>query len=136
MSIYEFIKTRMEDEISVITIDNPPVNALNLKLLSELQDALEVAEADSNVRGIIITGAGNHTFSAGAEIKMLQQSKPEDAVEIVRQGHKTLNRLNRDTSRLWRRSMDLPLAEVTNWLWPAISEFLQTARGLASPKCS
>lgn len=93
MTTYEFIKTRMEDEISIITIDNPPVNALNLKLLSELQNAVEAAEADANVRGIIITGAGNHAFSAGAEIKMLQKSKPEEAVEIVKQGHKTFNRI-------------------------------------------
>ncbi|MHB1907256.1 MAG: enoyl-CoA hydratase/isomerase family protein [Nitrososphaerales archaeon] len=87
----EFVKTKKEESAFVATIDNPPVNALNFKLLEELVSAVKAGEADQEVRGIVITGAGNNAFCAGADLKIMQGLKPEDAERITRLGQNTFN---------------------------------------------
>ena len=54
--------------VAVLTLDNPPVNALSSGLKLALLEKLEAALADPAVTAIVITGAGKH-FSAGADIK-------------------------------------------------------------------
>jgi enoyl-CoA hydratase len=88
---FEFIKKRKEEGAYIITIDNPPVNALNLKVFEELSSALKEGNDDPEVRGIVITGAGNNAFCAGADLKMMQNLGPEDADRIAGIGHETLN---------------------------------------------
>lgn len=87
----EFIKTKKEETTFIATLDNPPVNALNLKMLDEISLAIKAGTDDSEVRGIVITGAGTNAFCAGADLKMMQSLKPEDGVNIIRAGHKTFN---------------------------------------------
>lgn len=53
----------------VATITNPPVNALGPDAVQELSELLESSREDSGVRVIVITGAGDKLFSAGADIK-------------------------------------------------------------------
>jgi enoyl-CoA hydratase len=56
-----------------ITINRPDVmNALNVDVRKEILQALDDAEADSNVRAVVITGSGEKAFSAGADIRMFQ----------------------------------------------------------------
>jgi 3-hydroxyacyl-CoA dehydrogenase len=64
---------RMEKRggVAVVTIDNPPVNALSPGVPEGLQAAMEQANADAEVRAIVVTGAGR-TFIAGADIKELE----------------------------------------------------------------
>lgn len=59
----------------------------------EISLALKEGTDDSEVRGIIITGAGNNAFCAGADLKMMQSLKPEEGVNIVSTGHKTFNKI-------------------------------------------
>lgn len=55
--------------IAIITINRPKVlNALNRQLLKELRQTIECIEDDDEIRGIIITGAGDKAFIAGAEV--------------------------------------------------------------------
>ena len=91
MSSSEFIKKRKEESAFVITIDSPPVNALNMKLLEELVAALKEGNDDPEVRGIVITGAGNNAFCAGADLKMMQDLGPQDADRIAKVGHEAFN---------------------------------------------
>src|SRR5487761_970951 len=65
MSSSEFVKIRKEESALIVTLDNPPVNALNLKLLEEISAAIKQGSEDPEVRGIVITGAGNNAFCAG-----------------------------------------------------------------------
>jgi 3-hydroxyacyl-CoA dehydrogenase len=62
---------RTEDDtrgaVRIITIDNPPINALSFALCAELVPIVEAASADPNVYGIVFVGA-NGTFSGGADI--------------------------------------------------------------------
>jgi enoyl-CoA hydratase len=93
MSSSEFIKKRKEESALILTLDNPPVNALNLKLLDELVAAVKEGNDDSEVRGIVITGAGNNAFCAGADLKMMQDLGPQDADRIAKTGHDAFNAL-------------------------------------------
>jgi enoyl-CoA hydratase len=93
MSNSEFIRKRKEESAFVITLDNPPVNALNLKLLEELVAAVKEGNDDPEVRGIVITGSGNNAFCAGADLKMMQDLGPQDADRIAKIGHEAFNTL-------------------------------------------
>lgn len=87
----EFLKVKKEETAFIITLDNPPVNALNLKMLEEIESAIGQADDDKDTRGIIITGAGNNAFSTGGDIKIMQTVKPEDADKFVRAGQKAFS---------------------------------------------
>ncbi|MFL2801372.1 MAG: 3-hydroxyacyl-CoA dehydrogenase NAD-binding domain-containing protein [Paracoccaceae bacterium] len=62
------IDLEYHENIAIITICNPPVNALNIAVRKGLLDALKKAEKKINVRAIILKGSGK-TFPAGADIK-------------------------------------------------------------------
>ena len=59
--------------VGVITIDNPPVNALSPGVPEGIASAMEAAERDASIRAIVIVGAGR-TFIAGADIKELEKA--------------------------------------------------------------
>lgn len=61
------VTMRRIDDVLLLTIDNPPVNALSLRVRRQLGEALETAAADRTLRGIVIACAGR-TFVAGADI--------------------------------------------------------------------
>src|SRR5580765_3041293 len=61
------------DEIAVITIDNPPVNALSPGVPEGILAALDTAERDPSVRAIVVIGGGR-TFIAGADIKEREEA--------------------------------------------------------------
>ena len=63
------IKMDRADRVAIITLDRPEVlNALNLQLVRDLDGALTELEQDDGVGAIVITGAGERAFSAGADI--------------------------------------------------------------------
>jgi 3-hydroxyacyl-CoA dehydrogenase len=64
----ELVRYTMEDGVAVVTIDNPPVNALGPGVAEGIDAALARAEAGAEVRAIVVIGAGK-TFVAGADIK-------------------------------------------------------------------
>ena len=66
---YELILTSKADGVAVITLNRPEVlNAMSFQLVQELEQALTEAEEDGEVGAIILTGAGDRAFSAGADI--------------------------------------------------------------------
>src|SRR3954454_21613509 len=69
----DLVRTTAEDAVSVILVDNPPVNALSAGVPEAILRALDVAIADPGVRAVVIIGAGR-TFIAGADIAMLQRA--------------------------------------------------------------
>ena len=69
----EFIKVERDGAIVLLTIENPPVNALSAALLDELGGELEGLDADPTARVIVIRGAGERAFVAGADIKEFPQ---------------------------------------------------------------
>ena len=66
---FEVISTEQVDRVAIVTLNRPEVlNALNLQLVRELDEFLTAAEADDGIGAVIITGAGERAFSAGADI--------------------------------------------------------------------
>ncbi|MBD0329102.1 MAG: enoyl-CoA hydratase/isomerase family protein [Thermoleophilia bacterium] len=66
----DFITTEQQDGgVALVTIDNPPVNALSAALLDELSAELARLDGDGGVRAIVLRGAGERAFVAGADIK-------------------------------------------------------------------
>jgi enoyl-CoA hydratase len=80
---YENILFEKKDSIAYITFNRPKVlNALNRKTVEELRDALLEARDDSSVRVVILTGAGEKSFVAGADISELAQRTPVDGKDF------------------------------------------------------
>ena len=65
----EFVNAEQDGHVAVVTLDNPPVNALSARLLEELEAELDRLDADGGTRVIVITGGGERAFVAGADIK-------------------------------------------------------------------
>lgn len=80
-----------QDKIALITINRPEsLNALNAKTISELSEALNILENDSECRVIIITGSGEKSFVAGADIKEFSDFGQSKAEELAKTGHTKL----------------------------------------------
>lgn len=65
------VRTTRHDDVAVITIDNPPVNALSPGIPEALREHVRNASADPGVSAIVVMGAGS-TFPAGADIRELE----------------------------------------------------------------
>ena len=78
--VYENLLLERGDGYAVITLNRPKVmNALNRALFAELDDAFAALAGDSAVRAIILTGAGEKAFAAGATSANWQRSRPRTA---------------------------------------------------------
>jgi len=81
--VYENILFEKKDGIACITFNRPKVlNALNRKTVEELRDALLETRDDSSVRVLILTGTGEKSFVAGADIGELAQRTPVDGKDF------------------------------------------------------
>src|SRR5918912_759099 len=76
MSEPQVVRYEVEDRIGVITIDNPPVNALGPGVREGIIDAVERANADPNVSAMVLIGAGR-SFIAGADIRQFGKPRPQ-----------------------------------------------------------
>jgi len=84
----------VEDRTAIITLDHPPVNAFNSPTMKDLNAALDMALTDDEVKVIIITGAGQMAFVAGADINEIDQIRDADhAEELLRAGHKVFSKI-------------------------------------------
>ena len=80
---YQTIKTDKVDRVAIITLSRPEVlNALNLQLVGELDQAITELEQDDGVGAIVITGAGERAFSAGADIHENRELSDEDRESV------------------------------------------------------
>lgn len=74
--VYEAIQVSKENEVATITLNRPPMNPLNSQIFKELTQAADELESDASVRAIIITGAGNKAFAAGADVTEMAALTP------------------------------------------------------------
>ena len=94
MSENELVKIRIEDGIGVVTVDNPPVNALNLAVLEKLDSVIDDVSDNHEIVGIVLTGGGNNAFCAGADIKSFAQlTDPNDVLAVIELGQKVFKKL-------------------------------------------
>jgi enoyl-CoA hydratase len=82
------IQFSREDAVAVLTIDRPEaMNALDVGTLEELRDRLLEVRDDDGVRAIVLTGAGDRAFAAGADIKYMSGLSVDEAKEWAGLGH-------------------------------------------------
>lgn len=80
--------------VVTLTISRPKaLNALNSAVISELEQVLVSLEARSDLRAVLITGAGEKSFVAGADIAEMKDKTPEQAREFAGQALRTIKRL-------------------------------------------
>lgn len=89
---YENILVEKEKSLAVVTVNRPKVlNALNRDTVLELGAAVEELEKDVEVKVIIITGAGEKAFVAGADISFMQNLTPLEARDFSRDGQRVMS---------------------------------------------
>ena len=65
---FETLTLEGEERFAIITLNRPPANAISEQLVKDLAAALALVEGDDGVRAVIITGAGDRIFCAGADL--------------------------------------------------------------------
>ena len=84
---YKTLKTELENNIFTITINRPDkLNALNKTVLDELNNAMESVYNDKKIKAVIITGAGEKAFVAGADIAEFTPVKDNEGATLAKKG--------------------------------------------------
>jgi enoyl-CoA hydratase len=79
MAEYQYILVERQENVGIATLNRPKeLNALNFQLMSELAQALDEFDRDDTIRCIVLTGAGDKAFAAGADIKEMADKSPID----------------------------------------------------------
>jgi len=93
---YDTLNVAVIDRVGHIEIDRPHrMNTISGELLEELRDAIEWLDANDTVRTILLSGAGDRAFSAGADVQSMAAGggDPLEAVELSRDGQQTFGKL-------------------------------------------
>ncbi|TKX55590.1 3-hydroxyacyl-CoA dehydrogenase [Halorubrum sp. SP3] len=93
---YEVLNVEVDGRVGHVEIDRPHrMNTISGEVLDELADAIDRLDADDEVRAILLSGAGDRAFSAGADVQSMAAggADPIHAVELSRQGQRTFGKL-------------------------------------------
>lgn len=94
MGEYANVRIALEDRVAVLTIDHPPANAFNRATLNDLDAAFDELIANEQVKVIIITGAGEFAFVAGADINEIAAVKDAaEAREFILKGQRLFDKI-------------------------------------------
>ena len=81
---YKSILLTREEEIAIITFNRPKVlNAMNSEVLGEIYDAVTICAGDGSVKALVLTGAGDKAFVAGADISQMQNSTSVEILQLM-----------------------------------------------------
>jgi len=89
---YQNLILNKEGFIATVTVNREKaLNALNVDVLKEIHDCFSALSKDTEVRVVIVTGAGDKAFVAGADIASMSQMTPTDAIEFGKLGHAAMD---------------------------------------------
>ncbi|SPD73610.1 3-hydroxybutyryl-CoA dehydratase [uncultured Desulfobacterium sp.] len=84
---YENIIFEVKEGIAVLTVNRPKkMNALNFRTMDEIKDAIATVKGDDSIRAMIITGAGDKAFVAGADISEFTGLGLKESYDFIRRG--------------------------------------------------
>ena len=89
----ELVKYRVEDGIAIFELDDPPANTYSYEMMQQLDAAILKARMDENVHVLLLRGAGEKFFCAGASISMLTKADPAYKYYFCLHANETLCRL-------------------------------------------
>jgi enoyl-CoA hydratase len=82
------VRIEFDQHVGIVTLDRPPVNALDRATYYEIAAAFRSVASDRNVRAVILTGAGAKAFSAGADLKAMSGGAAnESPTDTLDRGH-------------------------------------------------
>ena len=87
------VSCRIENGIAVLELNDPPANTYSYEMMQQLDGAVLRARMDDSVHVLVLRGAGDRFFSAGADIKMLASATPRFKYYFCLHANETLNRL-------------------------------------------
>jgi enoyl-CoA hydratase/carnithine racemase len=99
MAERQYVKMSVKDRIATLTIDHPPANAFNEQTIMDLGSAFDEVMANPEVKAIIITGAGQFAFVAGADINEIKKQIDDKRAgkqvrrEMISNGQTLFNRI-------------------------------------------
>ena len=74
---YQYILVERDERVGIVTLNRPQqLNALNFQIVAELASALDAFDRDESIGCMVITGAGEKAFAAGADIKEMADKTP------------------------------------------------------------
>lgn len=89
----EIVHYRVDQGVAVIEMDDPPANTYTYEMMGQLDAAILKARMDQNAHVVVLRGAGEKFFSAGANISMLVQADPTFKYYFCLHANETLSRL-------------------------------------------
>lgn len=91
---YESIKLTIDRKIATVTINRPEsLNALNTQVFNDLENVFDFLENEKTANCVIVTGSGEKSFVAGADIKEFSNFSQEKATELSKRGHFVFNKI-------------------------------------------
>jgi 3-hydroxypropionyl-coenzyme A dehydratase len=96
MSNMKYIQLEPQGEIALLRINRPEaLNAMNIDVISELSRTVDIVGADESIKVVIITGAGEKSFCAGADISYMVNIDPITAEKYASSAQSVLNKIER-----------------------------------------
>jgi 3-hydroxypropionyl-coenzyme A dehydratase len=96
MSNVKYIQLESQGEIAILRINRPEaLNAMNIDVISELSQTIDKVGTDESIKVIIITGAGEKSFCAGADISYMVDIDPITAEKYASSAQSVLNKIER-----------------------------------------
>ncbi len=89
----ELLHYQVENGIAILEMDDPPANTYTYEMMRQLDEAILRARMDENAHVIVLRGAGEKFFSAGASIPMLVKADPQFKYYFCLHANETLSRL-------------------------------------------
>ncbi len=96
MADLTYVRVEWDADVAIVTIDREDkLNALNAEVVAEIGDVFSSLRDDDKVRGVILTGAGDKAFVAGADIGELATMDPLSGVRVSRDGQEVFRSIER-----------------------------------------
>jgi 3-hydroxypropionyl-coenzyme A dehydratase len=96
MSSMKYIQFEPQGDIAIVRINRPEaLNAMNTDVISELSKAIDTIGADDSIKVVIITGAGERSFCAGADISFMVNIEPMQAERYATSAQGVINKIER-----------------------------------------
>jgi 3-hydroxypropionyl-coenzyme A dehydratase len=96
MSNMKYIQLEPQGEIALLRINRPEaLNAMNIDVISELSRTVDIVGTDEGIKVVIITGAGEKSFCAGADISYMMNIDPITAEKYASSAQSVLNKIER-----------------------------------------
>ena len=94
MSNMKYIQLESQGEVAILRINRPDaLNAMNIEVISDLSQTIDKVAADESIKVIIITGAGEKSFCAGADISYMVDIDPITAEKYASSAQSVLNKI-------------------------------------------